>query len=248
MKKILKPIVPAFIWNSVRSTKNYMRSIWNKNPERTKYNDELDFWRNNFADDGGTFRNEWYEPTMLAMAGEPDDAFISKKVIGDLGCGPRGSLVWAEKARLRFGIDVLNDLYIDEFKECMLAHNMIYLKSTEQVIPLPNDFFDILFTLNAIDHVDHFQVMCDEVLRVLKPGGEFIASFNLNEPASATEPQCLTEEKISNALLSKMDIKNYRLSHKPKEGNPYQPFFDGNENYIEGEVGILWVRASKKSA
>jgi len=48
---------------------------------------------------------------------------------------------------------------------------MIYLKSTEKVIPLPSEFVDIIFTVNAIDHVNNFEIMCDEIIRVLKPGG-----------------------------------------------------------------------------
>ena len=246
MKNYIKRVVPLYIWNSLRNYKNKIFKKTIKNPERSKYESELDFWQKNYEDDGRNFRNDWYKPIMLAMAGEKNDTFLNKKIVGDLGCGPRGSLAWATNTHLNIGIDVLTDLYIDNFKECLLQHNMIYLKNTEQVIPIPSEFFDVLFTLNAIDHVDNFEEVCNEVLRVLKPDGEFIGSFNLNEPASATEPQCLTEEKIKEAILNKMEITHYRLSHKNKNGNPYQPFFDGSEKYIDGEIGILWVRAKKK--
>jgi len=60
-----------------------------------------------------------------------------------------------QHSSLRIGIDVLADCYADEFTDNILSHGMIYLKSTEQVIPLPSAMVDILFTMNAIDHVDH---------------------------------------------------------------------------------------------
>lgn len=61
-------------------------------------------------------------------------------------------------------------LHIDT-KDNIISHGMIYLKSTEKVIPLPSEFVDIIFTVNAIDHVNNFEIMCDEIIRVLKPGG-----------------------------------------------------------------------------
>ena len=116
---------------------------------------------------------------MLAMAEEPDDNFLKGKIVADFGCGPRSSLFWASSASLKIGIDVLADRYADEFTDNIISHGMIYLKSTEKVIPLPSNFVDVMFTLNAIDHVDSFSNMCSEIIRVLKPGGDFIGSFNL---------------------------------------------------------------------
>jgi hypothetical protein len=31
-----------------------------------------------------------------------------------------------------------------------------------------------------MDHVDNFDAMCSELLRILRPGGELIGSFNLH--------------------------------------------------------------------
>ena len=58
---------------------------------------------------------------------------------------------------------------------------MCYVRSTEKTIPLPSNYVDVLFTLNAIDHVARFEVMCKEILRILAPGGDFFASFNLDD-------------------------------------------------------------------
>jgi SAM-dependent methyltransferase len=167
------------------------------------------------------------------------------KVVADFGCGPRGSLVWATSPSLRIGIDVLADRYADEFTDNIISHGMIYLKCTERVIPLPSAFCDVVFTLNAIDHVDNFSVMCSEILRILKPGGLFIGSFNLNETPTSCEPQQLDEEAVRNNLLRYLETELYRITKQGAKGNAYGVFFDGNLSYHPGERAYLWVRAKK---
>jgi len=182
---------------------------------------------------------------MLAMAGESDEDFVDSKIVADFGCGPRGSLKWATSATMRIGVDILADQYVDEFTDNMLTHNMLYLKSTERVIPLPNDFIDVLFTLNALDHVVDFPTICREIIRVIKPGGDFIGSINLEEPRTVTEPQKLTEEIIHEYLLQGLKIRSYRVTNQVDGIGMYEPFFGDSLSYDEGKLGILWVRASK---
>ncbi|MHB9075852.1 MAG: methyltransferase domain-containing protein [Desulfobaccales bacterium] len=181
---------------------------------------------------------------MLAIAEETDESFIKDKIVADFGCGPCGSLVWAESAKIRIGIDVLVDQYSSCFPS-ILSHGMIYLKSTEEAIPLPSEFVDVMFSLNAIDHVNNLSTMCKEILRVIKPGGIFCCSFNLEEPATIFEPQRLTEKIIKDNLLNFLDIKSYRATIPGPKDDPYRPFFDGNLKYSKGQHGFLWVKARK---
>ncbi len=123
---------------------------------------------------------------------------------------------------------------------------MVYLKSTEKVIPLPSDFVDIMFTLNAIDHVADFPLMCSEILRVLKPGGLFIGSFNLEEPVSPCEPNQLSEEIVEANLLNRLEVQSYHVTKKVgPPGERYVPFFEGKLSYEAGQEGYLWVKAMK---
>ena len=213
-----------------------------------KHDAELAFWRSRFTIDEGKFGNSGYERLLLAMAEESSDDFLSGKIVADFGCGPRGSLVWASSALLRIGIDVLADRYADEFTDNIVSHGMIYLKSTENVIPLPSDFVDVMFTLNSMDHVDNFPVMCKEIFRVLKPGGEFIGSFNLEEPRSSCEPQQLNERTIKENLLNYLEVQSYRIAKKGPKENPYAPFFDGVMSYELGQEGYLWVKGRKPAS
>ena len=222
---------------------NIFKSFYGK--FSNKYSGELLYWKTRFEMENGKFGNEHYKKLMLAMADNEDDCFVQNKIVADFGCGPRGSLAWAKSAKLRIGIDVIADKYAEEFKDNIINHDMIYLKSTENVIPLPSNFVDIMFTLNAIDHVDSFGVMCKEVIRVIKPGGLFIGSFNLEEPPTLNEPQSLNEDLIKRNLLDNFQILNYRLSRKGPKEDLYKYFYSNELSYDKGEEGFLWVTAKK---
>lgn len=210
-----------------------------------KYDSEMSYWKSRLEIDRGKFNNSHYQRIMLAMAEEHDDSFLKGKVVADFGCGPRGSLVWAKAASLRIGIDVLTDRYADIFTENILSHRMIYLKSTEKVIPLPSDYVDVIFTLNAMDHINYFADMCREIIRILKPGGAFIGSFNIKGNATATEPQVLDEKTIQVNLLKDLEVKSYRLTRWGTTENLYGPFLEGDFSYEPGQKGLLWVRGAK---
>ena len=134
----------------------------------------------------------------MRLAKEESHQFLEGKVVADFGCGPRGSLCWATSARCRIGIDVLADSYM-EFD--ISEQNMVYVASSEKKIPLPTNYLDIMFTMNALDHTSFIGLMCSEIVRVIKPGGTFIGSFNLAERGTFSEPQTLYEDKLESSLL-----------------------------------------------
>jgi len=209
-----------------------------------KYEHELNFWKNRYEDENHLFNNSHYEKLMLAMAEENDQNFLRDKIVADFGCGPRGSLQWIKSAKIKIGIDVLVDKFADNFFPNVISHGMVYVKCTESAIPIPSNYIDVLFSLNAIDHVDDFKKMSIEIVRIIKPGGEFIGSFNLNEPATTCEPQSLTEEMVKEELLSNFTIKSYRITGFSGV-NRYEPFFNGTLHYKKGETATLWARAIK---
>jgi ubiquinone/menaquinone biosynthesis C-methylase UbiE len=162
-----------------------------------KYSEELNYWRKRFRNGSWTLR-DYYEERLLALARENSQQFIEGKVVGDFGCGPRGSLCWATSARCRIGIDVLADLY-SEFD--IANQDMVYVVSSERNIPLPSGYLDVLFCMNALDHTSHLSAMCRELIRIMKPGGTFVASFNLLERGTFSEPQTLDEDTLDELLL-----------------------------------------------
>lgn len=242
----IKRWVPRFIRDMLRPFYYRMYRLLPEPPRAPvdKHDSELAFWRRCLADHG--FQNEHYRELMLAVAGETDDDFLRGKIVGDLGCGPRGSLAWAKQAAVRVGIDVLVGGYGTAFREEMINHDMLYLQCTETFVPVCSGFFDVLFSINALDHVDDLDAMTREILRILKPGALFVASLNLNMGPTKNEPQRLTEELVQQHLLDAMTVDSYKLSPAGPEEDPYRHCKDPTALCRPGQPGYLWVRARRK--
>ena len=103
----------------------------------------------------------------------------------DIGCGPSGSLEWADVAGKRIGVDPLarEYLWLGAWKQ-----SMKYVACGTEKMPFEDSAFDVVFTFNALDHVDDLDASMREIKRVLKPGGEFICITDCNHQATVTEP------------------------------------------------------------
>lgn len=212
-----------------------------------KYQAELNYWQSRYIAENNNFENAWYRQLMMAMLSITNESIMDNKIILDFGCGPRGSLAWATTAKLRIGADVLIPTYLKNFGQTMIKHNMLYLTSTEEHIPVPADTIDILFTINSLDHTDNLNTMCSELLRILKPGGIFVGSFNLNEPISICEPQTLNENILENNLFKFLNTKNIKVAYKGKS-QTYENFFL-NKLIPANDLTtpcILWYLGNKK--
>jgi ubiquinone/menaquinone biosynthesis C-methylase UbiE len=210
-------------------------------PSVFKYQEGKNYWDTEW--DAGRFGNDHYEKTMLALANEPSADFLKGKICADFGCGPMGSLCWATPARARIGIDVMANSF-EQYR--IKDHDMVYVVSTERKIPLPSNYVDILFTLNALDHVNFLVPMCNELLRILAPGGIFFGSFNLGGPPTFNEPLTLTESALQQTLLRHFEIESYRTAAPGPPGNTYKYFNVPGEPPAPG-TGYLWVRAKKRA-
>lgn len=230
----------AAVWLAHRAEK-WRRSI-DIRRDSLKYASQLAFWDQYWVECGGRFPNAHYRRVMLAMAGRENEDFLRDKIVADFGCGPAGSLCWATPARQRVGIDVLADAYS---RFGTTAHDMSYIQSSEHAIPLPSGCVDVLFTLNALDHVSRLRSMCRELVRILTPRGEFFGSFNLHEPRAACEPQKLTEALLRRRLLGRLEVGWRAFVPKVPE-NPYGRFLRGDMSpTAPAGPAILWVRARK---
>lgn len=212
-----------------------------------KHDGEMGYWKDQYRAEGNKFENAHYKKLMLDIAQESDDKFLDGKVVADFGCGPRGSLAWTDMPRIKLGIDVLARDYLENFGEELIKHNMIYVTSSESRIPIPDAFVDYLITINSLDHVDNLEQMSGEFLRILKPGGILLASFNLNEPQTECEPQTLTEEIVKNKILQYFEIESIRMAYK-SEDTAYQNMWNNNfvDSLADNRPGVLWVRGKKK--
>lgn len=214
----------------------------------SKHELELSYWKDRYKDEGNQLENGFYRKLMLAIAQEENDDFMVGKMVGDFGCGPRGSLAWVKQASMCIGIDVLAAQYIKQFPKEYLKHNMLYMNCTERSIPMPDDTLDILFTVNALDHTQYLDEICLELKRVLRPGGLLIGSFNLNKKPSKVEPQYLTENNLRMILFNSFEILSWRVSAhgNTKAGeNLYEPLYKNQMIAPMNKEAVLWAKAIK---
>jgi SAM-dependent methyltransferase len=149
-----------------------------------KANAEFEFWRKTHQTAGGALVNDHFEQLFTDQFGLTRPFFAGKRIL-DIGCGPRGSLEWATEAARRVGLDPLVDRYRDLG---INEHAMEYCASPAEQMPFPDESFDILSSLNSLDHVDDLQVVTDEITRVLSPGGSLLLEVEFGHRPTDTEP------------------------------------------------------------
>ena len=107
----------------------------------------------------------------------------------DIGCGPRGSLNWADMAQRRVGLDPLAGDYRALGIE---SHPMEYVAAGAEAMPFADASFDIVTSLNSLDHVDDLDRTIAEVKRVLRPGGHLVLVVEVGHGRTWTEPQVIS--------------------------------------------------------
>ena len=101
--------------------------------------------------------------------------------------------------------------------------------------------------MNAMDHVSSFPKMFAEVVRVIAPGGLFIAAFNLGEPPTFSEPQTLTEDRVRTLLVQHFKVELVRSATKGPKGDVYRHIREANSSQPAGEY-LFCVRARKPTS
>jgi len=151
--------------------KNNLKSIIEKEgPKFADVNYELPFWSAPF---GLTLLDTVkLKPKMKAL---------------DIGCG-NGFPLFELAGRLCkdskiFGIDSYEKA-IGEVKRKISVFNQTNAEGvfcTAEELPFENDFFDLIVSNNGINNVQDLNKTLSECYRVLKPGGQFVFTFNLPE-------------------------------------------------------------------
>jgi ubiquinone/menaquinone biosynthesis C-methylase UbiE len=209
-----------------------------------KHASELGFWEGWVAANGPGPEPDYYRKFMMDMGDIRDESFFANRICLDIGCGPMGSLSWLRNARAAIGLDPLADSYM---KFGIGNHNMLYLSASAERIPLPSRYVDVVFSMNSLDHVDDFPSVCTEIRRVLKVGGFFIGSLNLDELPTVAEPWTLTEDLLEKHLFKGWEKQFYKTRPRlgdPAHFGPYKYFYEECPKDILQKPGprALWCR------
>jgi SAM-dependent methyltransferase len=144
---------------------------------------EITYWKKQ-KKDNTPLGNSWYKRWYTRVFKIDYSEFAQKKIL-DIGCGPRGSLEWAHNAALRVCIDPLSKQY------GLLGaneHSMLYIETGVEDIPIPDNTFDYVFSINNFDHITSYKSGISEIHRVLNKGGTFGIIVEIHPKPTSCEP------------------------------------------------------------
>ncbi len=116
----------------------------------------------------------------------------------DIGCGPAlpaRHLLYDEL----WCVDPLFERYV-QAGFCITGFNVVLVPFyAENLWGIPDDFFDTVVSVNALDHVDDFEAAIGEIERVAKPGALIRIRLHYHTP-TPTEPMELSDERVEAAF------------------------------------------------
>lgn len=174
---------------------------------------ELNYWQGRQQAEG-TLKNSHYLPLYTTMF-QVDRSFYASRRVLDIGCGPRGSLEWATETAERVGLDPL----VEQYRTLGIArHAMTYVAAPAEHIPFGDGHFDIVTSLNSLDHVDDPKAAMVEIARVLKPGGSFLLEVEIGHDPTPMEPISFWFD-ILDDLASNFQVLDERRYEMPADGS-----------------------------
>ena len=176
-------------------------------PERYKEAHELAYWRSKAASEG-VLGNGHYAYFYTEFFGLPRGFYTGRRVL-DIGCGPRGSLEWADEASERVGLDPLAEEYMKLGAD---RHKMRYVDAPSEKIPFGDAHFDVVCSFNSLDHVADLERTLAEIRRVLVPGGLFLLIVETGHEPTPCEPIAIRDvAQFADAGLRLEDLRKYEI-------------------------------------
>lgn len=193
-------------------------------PKWWKESNELAYWKA-IKDAEGNFSNAHYLPFYTTFFGLGLQAFAGKAIL-DIGCGPRGSLEWAENAQKRIGLDPLANDYLKLGGD---KHQMKYVAALSERMPFEDCSFDFVYSFNSLDHVASVTCSAKEIVRVLKPNGLFMLIVDINHPPTACEPHNLSPKTVVDLFVPPLELQTLRVFKPTVPGSVYKSIIKGEE-------------------
>jgi len=211
-------------------------------PRRSKEQAELAYWRERKMVEGALV-GEHYGYFYTTHFGLTREFYEGKRIL-DIGCGPRGSLQWADMAAERVGMDPLAEEYA---KLGAAKQQMSYVKGYSEAIPFDDGYFDVVCSFNSLDHVSNLDRTVSEIGRVTKSQGLFLLLTDVNHQPTPTEPISFTWD-ITNRFSGAFDLLGEQY-YERVQGGLYASILD-NRPYDLGNTaeryGVLSAKFQKR--
>jgi len=200
---------------------------------------EYAYWKSRHLEEQ-TLQNSFYKSIFTKGVDLPPSFYTGKRIL-DVGCGPRGSLEWCGDAKERVGLDTLAERYRKLGTD---DHAMTYVPAGAEVIPFDDNHFDIVTSINSLDHVVNVEAAVTEMHRVLCPGGSLIVMVDIHERPTVAEPHCIPWD-LSDQLRDRFDIVMEEHREKSASGSRTgTPAFDHSDP--TKRYGVLVLRGVKR--
>jgi SAM-dependent methyltransferase len=166
--------------------------------------------------------------------------YKGKKIL-DVGCGPMGSLEWADQASVRIGLDPLVKHYLHLGA---LSHRMEYVVARSENIPYENETFDFVTSFNSLDHVSDVPKTIHEMKRVTVRGGFVLLITEIEHAPTFTEPHSLSCS-VTHLFAPQFTTESVRLFGIADDHNLYAGLLE-NMPYEDGRAGVLSAKMRKR--
>jgi SAM-dependent methyltransferase len=210
-------------------------------PRARKHRAEMDFWRGLFTASGGSLWNGHFEPLLTTVYDLAPIDFCGKRIL-DVGRGPCGSLEWAAMAAERVGLDPLARRYMTLGTA---KHAMRHIAAPSERIPFPNEYFDIVSCLNALEHVDSFDKTIAEIKRVTRNGGLFLVSVEIDHLPTVCEPLVISESDMAKLAPEFRTISSFKVG-TPEDHDLHGAVLCREPTHQAGKPGIYVARMQRQ--
>lgn len=136
---------------------------------------------------------------------------LNQKSVLDFGCGSGGITLYLAQKHQAFrvlGVDVESPV-LDHARSAAakanLQHRVTFVKVAPGPLPFPDNSFDVVFSKDAMIHIADKERLFADVLRILRPGGMFLASDWLTSHDRTPSPamqEYLAAEGLSFGMAS----------------------------------------------
>ena len=214
-----------------------------------KHASELKFWAEKVEKEKVLF-NGFYEKFYVSDFNLAPEEYRDKAIL-DIGCGPRGSLEWADMAGLRIGLDPLVNEYY-KLNGGTLFHKMHYVRGYSEDMPFADETFDFVFSINSLDHVDDLDETISEIKRVLKVGGTCGIIVDANHNPTVNEP-ITVDLNLKDKFLDVCEVVDervYETVYKTgfRDNLDAPTFFDFDNTEIRPAILLLKLKKVRKYA
>jgi SAM-dependent methyltransferase len=177
---------------------------------KNKYQMELNYqksWIDIFSANPKRVQDYWINHLYLSEIVEMCRISESTKILG-VGCSPSTVLQFIDGDK--FAVDPLADDYMK-----FHSYDGIKLrKAYGEYLPYKNEFFDVVFCTNTLDHTSSPSRVASEICRVLKSGGYVVVVVEVFEShvrRDVGHPQCFVVDDVLK-LFSDFSVTLKRIS------------------------------------